>query len=166
MVETPKYKVVRRIGNVEIRQYPALILATTKIKAEEASNEAFGIIAGYIFGGNDANRQISMTAPVMTTNEKDIFSMSFVMPSSFDIGSLPKPTSKNIILQRKKPSRFAVIKFSGYVNKGKLSKYAELLKSSLDKNRIKFKGNPILMRYNPPWTLPFLRKNEIALELL
>lgn len=165
MVETQKYKILRRIGSVEIRQYPKLILATTKIKAEEASNEAFGIIAEYIFGRNDANEKIEMTAPVMSTSNSGIFAMSFVMPSSLDIKSLPKPISDRIEIKEKKASKFAVLRFSGLISKEKARMKEQELRTILKENRLEAKGGAILMRYNPPWTIPFMRRNEIALEL-
>jgi hypothetical protein len=166
VVETPKYRVLRRMDGVELRQYPELILATTKMKAGDASNEAFGIIAGYIFGENKANKHIAMTAPVISSSESGIFSMSFVMPSSFGMKTLPKPVSRMISIERKRASKFAVIRFSGFASKGKVKGYEARLRQVLKEENIRPRGKAILMRYNPPWTLPFMRRNEVALEIV
>ena len=164
MVETPEYKIVKKAGNVEIRQYPALVLATARMKGG-SDNEAFGIVAGYIFGNNALNERIAMTAPVITARQKEVFTMSFVMPSGYDIKSLPKPASDIIKLEKRSSARFATIRFSGRVTESNVKKYTKELLDALRRMKLRPKGEVLLMRYNPPWTLPFFRRNELAVQL-
>ncbi len=167
MVETPDYLILKRYGSAELRQYKNLILITaTKNKEDEYS--VFGILAKYIFGGNNEGKKIKMTAPVFTSknNEKgkETFSMSFVVPRKYKIGTLPKPLKNNITFEEKKIMKLVVLRFSGSVNDKKTLDKTNELKVILKENNIRPK-RIFLMQYNPPWTLPFLRRNEVAAEI-
>jgi hypothetical protein len=175
MVETVKYSVIKKIGDVEIRKYPGVILAST-INASE-DNSAFMIIADYIFGNNRSSKKISMTAPVITSekismtapvitsNKENKLKMSFIMPSEYTLKTLPKPASSKVKIETLSSRKLAVLRFTGFTPKSKVTKLQNKLISTLKENKIKIKSEPFLMRYNSPWSIPFLRRNEVAVEI-
>ena len=155
----PSYVVLRTLEKaVEIREYDPQIRATSQMGQE---NRSFGVLSEYIFGNNDHNEQIGMTAPVVTHRDK----MSFIMPKRYNLESLPKPLNAQIEIDQVQRSIVAVIRFSGFTSPKKMDEEAEKLLMALESNEIRTKGEPFLMRYNPPWTLPFLRRNEVAIEV-
>lgn len=184
-IEEPKYTVIVKSDAFELRSYKTKILAETLVSGslDEASSAGFKLIADYIFGNNASstgeNKKISMTAPVTIAPKSEKISMTapvtieqtgeqwrinFVMPSQYTLASLPKPNNPLVTLREVPASKFAVIRFSGFVGKDKIAnKTAELLAWLSDKG-IKPIGKPELARYNPPWTLPFLRRNEIMIS--
>jgi len=176
MTETASYEVLKRIGDVEIRRYPDIILASTKLKSAD-DNAAFGILADYIFGNNNARSKIPMTAPVITSEkiamttpvitrqEKSEYTMSFVMPSEYSLNTLPKPNSSKVKIEVQKSRILAVLRFSGFAGEKKFEKMQNILIDNIKSKNIKIKSQPFLMRYNSPWTLPFLRRNEIGIEV-
>ena len=116
--ETPKYETIKSFEKFEIRKYPKMILATTKLKTESYSNNSskgFRNVANYIFGGNDENMQISMTSPVMSSMD-DSMSMSFIMPSEYELSELPTPNNQNVKLSSQPEQTMAVISFGGFAN--------------------------------------------------
>jgi hypothetical protein len=102
-----------------------------------------------------------MTAPVVTYGDK----MSFIMPKRYSLESLPKPLSVPIDIDQVQRARVAVIRFSGFSSPKKMDEEAEKLLLVLKSNGIEIEGEPFMMRYNPPWTLPFLRRNEVAIKV-
>ena len=157
--EEPSYEVLKTLEEgVEIRKYGAQIRASSQTGRE---NRSFGILAEYIFGRNDKNEQIGMTASVITSGDK----MSFVMPRRYSIKALPKPLNDQIKIHEVDEIEVAVLRFSGFTSPKTVDeKTGELIKI-LETNEIKIDGLPFLMRYNPPWTLPFLRRNEVAIKI-
>lgn len=180
-VEQPDYKVVTSKGDIEIRDYPPMILAEVEVSGErkEAINEGFKMLADYIFGNNSSKKKMNMTAPV--TNElsekmamtapviqeqyRDKWKVRFVMPKKYSLETLPTPNSKEVQLLPLPARRFAVIRFSGLVNDNDIKKHSEELKAYILAQSLKPIGEPVLAFYNPPWTLPFLRRNEIMIEI-
>jgi hypothetical protein len=157
--EEPSYEVLRTLEKaIEIREYDPQIRATSQMGQE---NRSFGVLSEYIFGNNDRSEQIGMTAPVVTHGDK----MSFIMPKRYNLESLPKPLNDQIEIDQVQKCKVAVIRFSGFTSPKKMDEEAEKLLMALESNEIRTKGEPFLMRYNPPWTLPFLRRNEVALEV-
>jgi hypothetical protein len=157
--EEPSYEVLRTLEKaVEIREYDPQIRATSQMGQE---NRSFGVLSEYIFGNNDRSEQIGMTAPVVTHRDK----MSFIMPKRYNLESLPKPLNDQIEIDQVQKCKVAVIRFSGFTSPKKMDEEAEKLLIALEGNEIMTKGDPFLMRYNPPWTLPFLRRNEVAVEV-
>jgi hypothetical protein len=166
-IETPKYKVIQQFDDFEVRQYGSMVLAQTKIKNdsyEKSSRNGFQTVAGYIFGGNDENKKIAMTAPVIMDLGEDT-KMSFVMPKQHSLESLPEPNSDDVELLKVPPKQFAVLTFSGYANDSKITKYSKKLIKSIRAEGIQSKGNVQFMGYNAPWQV-FGRKNEVAIELV
>jgi hypothetical protein len=123
MVEKANYTVLKRIGEVEIRRYPDLILASTTSKYVD-DNNAFSILAGYIFGGNKVRSKIPMTAPVITSERiamtspvitkqgENQHTMSFVMPSKYSLKTLPKPNSNKVKIDVQKRRIVAVLRIN------------------------------------------------------
>ena len=165
-IETPKYQVLKTFGKVEIRKYPNLILAQTKLGSSEyksSGNNGFRTVANYIFGGNSKQQKIAMTAPVIM-NMGDSASMSFVMPAEYEMDDLPKPASDQVQIQEQESKTLAVLRFGGYSDDEKIRKYAERLEEVLNENNIKVKGSLLYMGYNAPWDV-VKRRNEVAFEV-
>jgi hypothetical protein len=164
--ETPKYELVEKHAQFEIRRYPQMILATTKMGTgnySKNSNKGFRTVAGYIFGGNDEGKKISMTAPVMASIE-DTMSMSFIMPSEYALKDLPNPENKNVELKIQPERVMAIISFSGFANDEDIKYYSQLLKTYLLNEGFESNGKVYFQGYNPPFQL-FNRTNEVAIEL-
>ena len=181
-IEEPKYDVIEQSGDFELRAYAPKIVAETLVSGslDKASRAGFRVIAGYIFGDNTVatggNEKISMTTPVtmeassakisMTTpvsmeQSGDQWRMHFVMPSEYTLVTLPKPNNPAVTLREIPTSHYAVIRFSGFAGEEKTAKKTAALLAWLESKGIKPTGKPELARYNPPWTLPFLRRNEV-----
>jgi len=180
-VEHPKYQVHSSEDKIEIRKYNPMIVAEVTVQGErkEAISQGFRLLADYIFGNNIKNSSISMTAPVtQQQNQKismiapvnqhaadDGWKINFIMPAGYSMGTLPKPNNKKVILKEIPSKNFAVIQFSGMNNNKNLALHEKKLKLYLLKNEMKVLSESIYAFYNPPWTLPFLRRNEVLIEV-
>jgi hypothetical protein len=182
-VEQADYKVVEKKPNYEIRFYPAHILAQTTVGGSyrQALNKGFRIVAGYIFGENVQNQKIAMTAPVTeqsATSEKIAMTapvaqtetagqwlVRFTMPRQYTLAGLPQPDDAAVKLRQTPPARFAVIRFSG------LAKPAAFAARTADLNRwiaqrsLHPTGPATLAQYDPPWTIWFMRRNEVMIPI-
>ena len=181
-VETPKYNVSYSSGNIEHRNYEPMIIAAVEVTGErkEAIGNGFRLIADYIFGNNSIDQNIKMTAPVEQQTSKKIamtapvqqqqsgasWTISFVMPSEHTLSTIPKPNREEIKLTLIAPKEFVVIRFSGTNSDELITKYQTELLGYIAKRKIKIVGEPKYAFYNPPWTLPFMRRNEIMFEVL
>ena len=148
---------------VEIRAYPQEIWATT---VADEQNRAFSPLFRYISGDNERSEKIEMTAPVVTMNTEEGMFMAFIMPERFDMQSIPRPLSSLVKLKLVEPRKLAVIRFSGYMSQGSYDKNLKQLREALEDEGISAVGEPQLMQYNDPWTSPFSRRNEIALQVI
>ena len=119
------------------------------------------MLASYIFGGNETGESISMTAPVINDE-----TMSFILPEGMTEASTPAPSGQNIEFKTVPPRTLAVLSFGWFSGTERVEKMVERLESVLRQNEIPYKGKAILMRYNDPATPPFMRRNEVAFELL
>jgi effector-binding domain-containing protein len=179
-VDQPEYQVTSSEGSIEIREYGAMIAAEVEVKGERkvAINEGFRLIAAYIFGANEPNAKIAMTAPVQQQGKQSIamtapvtqqardgvWTVRFIMPKRWTLETLPAPTDERIKLLPVPAKRMIAIRFSGTADDGLLAaKTAELRKYAAD-HKLSVTGEPLLTFYNPPWTLPFFRRNEIMME--
>lgn len=182
--ETPKYEVLKSEGDMEIRAYSGYIVAKTTVKGEfkAVQGEAFRILAGYIFGNNEKKQTLSMTAPVVqeksSGNEKLAMTapvvqsasengwvMTFMMPSEYKLADLPTPKDKRVILEEIPPKVFGVIRFSG-LGRQDPDKASELKAWLVASGKYEILGEPSFAGYDPPWTIPFLRRNEMMYELM
>lgn len=180
-VEQPDYKLITSKENIEIRDYYPMILAEVEVSGErkQAISEGFKILANYIFGNNTSNKKMEMTAPI--TNEfsekmamtapvlqelhMNKWKVRFVMPKKYSFETLPKPNSKDVILIPLPARRFAVIRFSGLADDENIKEHTDELETYILAETLKPIGEPILAFYNPPWTPPFLRRNEVMIEI-
>jgi effector-binding domain-containing protein len=181
-VEKPKYTIVERIEEVEIRDYPPMIVAEVEVSGERkvAINQGFRRIANYIFGDNSPTQKIEMTAPVtqQASGEKiamtapvlqeaasDLWKVRFIMPGSYRLETLPTPNDKSVKLIALPPQRYAALGFSGLASEDAIAAQKRLLFDTLAKHGVSTQGEAVLAFYNPPWTLPFLRRNEILVKV-
>lgn len=181
--EIPAYRVARRDGDIEIREYPALVAAEVSVGGERdtAVREGFRLLAGYIFGGNDGGRRIAMTAPVMQqpqpgtriamtapvmqTEAGGSWTVGFIMPSSWTLDTLPRPNDPQVQLRPVAPTRTAALRFSGLTREPDIIRRTERLEAYLTQQGLKPAGAPTLARYDPPWQPWFMRRNEILIKL-
>jgi len=169
--ECPEYEVERRIGDIEIRRYQPYIVAETFVggSLERAGTGAFRRLAGYIFGGNrtasGGSTKIAMTTPVTQERVGDEFRVRFMMPSEYDLESLPTPNDHRVRLERVGAQRLAAIRYSGRWSKAGYERHLAELVEALAANGLATSGEPIWARYDPPWTPWFLRRNEVLVAL-
>ncbi len=166
-IETPKYEVLKTYGKAEIRRYPSMILAQTPLKSgryDGNEDNGFRTVASYIFGGNQSQQKIAMTAPVIMNMADSNASMSFVMPSTYKLEDLPAPNSEAVQLKKQNPLVLAVLEFGGYASSEKIQKHADNLREILTRNNIQTKGALLYMGYNAPWDV-VNRRNEVAFEV-
>ena len=165
--EEQKYTVVSSNKEFEIRFYPSATMATiysTASSYKEVSGPGFRALAGYIFGGNESEKQISMTAPVHMNITAERSAMSFVMPSAYNVDNLPKPDNSRVIIEKTQDEYVAVIKFSGYASDEAIKKQSAKLAKMLDEQGIEFYGTFRYLGYNPPYQ--FLnRRNEVVVSV-
>ena len=163
-IEEPVYQVEKawEAEQIEIRAYAPRIMAVTGIN--EDSDSGFRVLAGYIFGGNAEEQKIAMTAPVQQTmaGEKE---MAFMMPAEYALKDLPQPEDQRVSFREAPAYTAAVIKFSGWASAEKADENWQQLQRFLIAEGIDITGEPTLNQYNPPWTLPFMRRNEIIVPV-
>ena len=180
-VEQPEYKVTTSEGSIEIRAYGPMIAAEAEVKGERkaAIQKGFRLIAAYIFGANKPNAKIAMTAPVQQQSAQKIamtapvtqqtdgnsWTVRFIMPNSWTMETLPVPNDTRVTLKPVPAKRMVAIRFSGTANDNLIQAKTDELRKYASEHRLHTVGEPLLAFYNPPWTLPFFRRNEIMLEL-
>ncbi|MFZ4540858.1 MAG: SOUL family heme-binding protein [Rickettsiales bacterium] len=180
-VEQAKYEVVESQGDIQIRDYAPMIVAEVEVSGErkEAINQGFRMIADYIFGNNAPKQNVAMTAPVIQqTSEKiamtapvtqegagNSWKVRFVMPASHTMGTLPKPNNDAVKLEKVPAKRFAVIQFSGVAGEESLKSHTDELQAFVSTKKLNAISKPTYAFFNPPWTLPFLRRNEVMVEV-
>ena len=166
-IEKQKYRLVQSEKEYEIRYYPSAVLATIYSSAKsyrQISTPGFRTLAGFIFGGNESNTKIAMTAPVHMDINDSTSTMSFVMPSKYDEQSLPRPSDSRVKLEKSQAEYVAVLKFGGYASDEKIKRYSEKLRAALEKKGVSYSGNFRYLGYNPPYQL-IGRKNEIIVSV-
>jgi hypothetical protein len=165
--EKQKYRVVLKDKVLEIRFYPEATMATVYSAATNykgVASNGFRKLARFIFGGNDENKGISMTAPVRMNMSEKGSEMSFVMPEKYNATNLPKPNDASINIHKSTPEYVAVIEFGGYANDEKIEVYKNLLLQTLAQRNIKVIGNYQFLGYNAPYQI-IARKNEIIIPI-
>ena len=166
-IETQKYRVVKVEDGFEIRFYPVATFATIHSSGtnyKQVASSGFRKLAGYIFGGNEQNKSIAMTAPVRMEMSEKGSSMSFVMPSKYDETNLPKPKDASVQISKSQEMYAAVITFGGYANDEKIEIYKNKLVALLEKKEIKIIGGYNFLGYNAPFQF-YSRKNEITIPI-
>lgn len=166
-VEEQKFTVIKKYPEFEIRFYPSAVLATVYSKAKtykELAGPGFNKLAGYIFGGNDKDTKIAMTAPVRMDINDSNSSMSFVMPSNYSVENLPRPNNASVEVKKILEEYVAVIKFGGFASDKDIKSYSEKLQKLLLRNGILSHGNYRFLGYDPPFQF-IGRRNEIIVSV-
>ena len=190
--EEPKYVLLEKSEPFELRAYAPLIVAEVKVEGDldAASNQGFRLIAAYIFGKNQVSEKIAMTAPVgiessdqsrsakiaMTVpvtieggkpiqGVNNQWTVSFVMPAEYSLTSLPKPLDPQVKIREVAAEKRAVISFSGFYGEDKVQEKTQALRDWIKMKNLRPVGEPQFARYNPPWTLPFMRRNEVMIQV-
>lgn len=178
----PKYSVIGHVGTIEIRRYAPRIAAETTIagSAEHARYQGFRRLAGYIFGGNKARAKIAMTAPVAQSASEKIamtapvaqsaagagaWTIRFFMPPGYTMETLPVPNDPQVHLVPVPPETYAVLRFSGVPSPAAVAREQARLLAALKSSLWQPDGEPTAWFYDPPWTIPFLRRNEAAVPV-
>ena len=163
-IEEPVYQVEKawETEQIEIRAYAPRVMAVTEMT--EDSSGGFRVLAGYIFGGNAEEQEIAMTAPVQQSMEGDR-EMAFMMPAEYALEDLPEPEDQRVSFREAPAYTAAVIQFSGWASAEKADENWQQLRRFLIAEGIDITGEPTLNQYNPPWTLPFMRRNEIIVPV-
>jgi hypothetical protein len=181
-IEEPDYEVTREFGNVELRRYAPYVVAEVVLDgpADDAGRRAFPILAGYIFGKNKGEKTFAMTAPVTQTAAPVRMDMTapvtqaavaggtqvqFVLPKGVTLATAPEPIDPRVQLRQVPAATWAVIRYSGMWTQSNDLEHLAALKAALDAAGIDTQGEPVLARYNAPFTPWFLRRNEIWLAL-
>jgi hypothetical protein len=179
--EEPRFETVETIGAVEIRRYAARIAAQTEVPGTEeaARNEGFRRLAGYIFGGNARRdriamtapvaqapgERIAMTAPVAQTGDSRGWQIRFFMPARYTLDTLPVPDDRRVALAVVPEEMVAVLRFSGLPRGDAVARNTAALTAALDASSWAPAGPVQAWFYDPPWTVPALRRNEIAVPV-
>jgi len=182
-IEEPDHEVMRKLGDqIELRRYAPHVVAEVVLQAsaDEAGNQAFPILAGYIFGKNKGERKFAMTAPVTQSAVPAKMAMTapvtqsaapggmrvqFVLPRGVTLGAAPEPLDPRVQLRLVPASQWAVIRYSGTWSQANYDEHLALLQAALEQAGVATQGEPVLARYNAPFTPWFLRRNEIWLAL-
>ena len=181
-VEEPAFRSVLHEGAFEVRDYPALMVAEVTVSGDqkEAASKGFRLLAGYIFGGNKRRQSIAMTAPVAQAPTSEKIAMTapvtqiqsagewvvrFTMPSAYSMEKLPEPNDPKVHLRALPPTRFAVLQFSGVASKDNVAAKTAELEKLTGTHHLRAIGPASLAQYDPPWTLWFMRRNEVMLPV-
>ena len=181
-IEEAAYKLVDSEGRFEVRDYAAHVLAETVVEGnlEDAGNKAFYRLFNYISGKNrsqakiamtapvaqePAGEKIAMTAPVEQRRTNDNWAVSFMMPSTYTLESLPVPEDSTVTLRQVPARRMAAVRYSGFWSEKRYLRFKTMLEAWIGKKGLTIVGDPVWARYNPPFTPWFLRRNEILIPV-
>jgi len=173
-VETPRYDVVSTHEGYEIRRYGPLTLVTKESRGDvnRAMYRSFMSLADFIGGENEKKEEIAMTAPVIAVpptvdgESLDVFRVSFILPSKYADGSdVPAPTGEGVSVQHLEGLLVAAVQFSGMGGTSAMEAKWTALQAALKRDGVKITGAPMFAKYNPPWTLPWNRRNEVMAPL-
>jgi len=184
-IEEPKFSVLEKNPPFELRSYAPMILAEAQTEGDldEASSQGFRLIAGYIFGQNQVSEKIAMTVPVAVEEQSPKsakiamtapvniesnagkWTVSFVMPSEYTMESLPKPLNPRVQLRQIPAVKRAVIVFTGFNSENKVAEKTLELEEWMRSKNLQAVGVPRFAGYNPPWSIPFMRRTEIMIAV-
>jgi len=165
--ESAEYTVLEVDGNIELREYPDLMMATTSMSNVEGGDGSFGRLFRYISGGNQEKQKVAMTTPVFmepTTNQ-GVGQMGFVIPKEVADSNAPEPTSDQVSLTKRVGGTFAVIRFSGRPDDDSRSRQITNLEAWIQQRGYQTEGEPEFAGYDPPWTPGPIRRNEILIRI-
>ena len=189
--EEPTYSILNQSEDFELRRYDPQIVAETWVSGDqkEAGNKGFKVLADYIFGNNtapsgesskismtspvkmqpqkadsDQSQKIAMTAPVAMQQNDGKWRVRFVMPSKYTMQTLPKPNNSAVSIIEVPVQTYGVIKFSGFTGEQKVADKTQELKNWMQSQNLTLVADAEMARYDPPWTLPFMRRNEVMIK--
>ena len=184
-IEEPSYTIISKSSSYEIRQYGPVLVAETKVDAdfESAGNQAFKILAGFIFGANKSKTKIAMTAPVNQTTIKAFekiemtapvtmnkssngYLVQFTMPKTYTLETLPIPDDPRVEIRQVPARKVAVFSYSGTWSESRFQDKLAEFQAELKKDGVHTIGEAILARFNSPFQIWFLRRNEIWIDIL
>ena len=185
MTEQQPYEVLRRFPEFELRRYPAHLVAEVEVDGAfaDAGNRAFGLLVGFISGGNSDRGKVAMTAPVVQEPASARIAMtspvvqeaaadpgrhvvSFVMPAACSLETLPVPTDPRVRVRQVPAQVAAARSFSGRWTEGLYREHVATLRDAVGRAGLEVVGAPRFARFDPPWTPWFLRRNEVVLPVL
>ena len=182
-VEQTQYSLLKKTAGYEIRHYPAHLVAQTTVAGpyRDALQQGFRIVAGYIFGGNTKQERISMTAPVieqrrkgqsiamtapvMANIEGESHTISFGMPLSYTLSTLPTPTDPRVTIVEIPAKKMAAKRFAMWRTDARMQSKKQELLSALSHDHVTVIGEPQYAGYNAPWTPPWMMRNEVLIEV-
>lgn len=167
-VDEPDYVTLRRIGELEIRRYPAHLEAHTRLTVpdfETAVDVGFRRLAKYIRGGNAEHQTIAMTTPVLTKPRATTHTVGFVMPPGRTLLTLPRPSDDRIHLVHVPARRIAALRFHGRYTDEVFVEHTRRLHDLIETAALEPISQPIFAAFDPPWTLPWLRRTEMWIEI-
>ena len=162
--KTPRYRLVRTDGPVQIRDYPRLAVATVPMR-RDAMDNGFRQLFRYITGGNQSREKIAMTTPVLMDCAAAGETMAFIMPEGANLAELPLPLDHSVSISEIDAARYAVLRFGGPRSRQNESRAVAALNEWLVARELPAQGAAIIAYYDPPWTPWFLRRNEILIPV-
>jgi hypothetical protein len=183
--EQVSYAVIAHLGeNTEVRRYPPRLVAETSVTAADESsarNKAFRILFDYISGANRAQKKVAMTAPVETAAAPETiamtapvetkaqaggpYAMRFFLPADYTVETAPEPTNPEVRIVEVPERTLAVLRFSGSRGADNVARHASELDRVVAGSSWRAVGEPTTLFYDPPWTISFLRRNEVAVPV-
>ena len=160
--EEVKFNIVHKNEIYEIRKYSERLVAQA---INNKDSGTFRKLFNYISGDNNSSKKIEMTTPVTQMEKNNISFMQFYLPSEFNKKTTPIPTNSDIEITLMKEGYFAVIRYSGRSSDKNFTKYSKILREKLLEDKILINGSAIKATYNPPWTLPLFRRNEVMFNV-
>lgn len=181
-VKEPPYKVLVQDGAYEMREYSSLVLVKAFSEGDfsKSQDESFNKLFDYISGKNAGNKNIPMTAPVLMEGQGQKipmtapvlmegsakgWTMSFVLPHTYTLDTAPKPLDQALTLEERKNIKYAAFRFNGLFRDSTFEENSKNLQIWMTKNNVKPAGDAIRAGYNPPWTLPPFRRNEVLIPV-
>jgi SOUL heme-binding protein len=180
-IEEPRFKVLEKDGSFELREYSAYIVAETRVEAgfEDAGSLAFQRLFRYISGNNVAQQKIAMTAPVTQSGSEKIkmtapvsqvadgsaYLVAFSLPSTYTLATVPKPLDPTVRIRQVPAQLIACWRYSGRWTESNYRDHEVLLRERINSRELIARGDPVLARYNPPFTPWFMRRNEVLIPV-
>ncbi|MCX7101702.1 MAG: heme-binding protein [Methylobacter sp.] len=180
--DEPSYQVLTEEGPIQIRHYPSLVVAQTEVNAnyKNASGLAFQRLAGYIFGNNKKQQAISMTAPVIQQQQAEklamtapvmqqksgaVWVMTFLLPQGYTLSTAPVPLDSAVLIQEIPDKKVATLRYTGSLSEQGIEEKSAELTDWLSQQHYQAISPPRSAAYDPPWTLPFLRRNGVHIDI-
>jgi effector-binding domain-containing protein len=166
-IEEPSFKILKDATDYQIRQYDQMLVAQTKVidDFEESGSRAFRVLADFIFGNNKTNTKVAMTAPVNMHKEDKGYIVQFTMPKAYSAETLPDPNNKSVEIRQIPARKVAVYSYSGSWSQERYNEKLKAFMEALFRDGVKTIGEPSFARFNSPFQIWFLRRNEIWIEL-